>query len=599
MGHGWGMVTNEGDPAFLGVALARLRRGLELTIDELAASAGVHRKTIIQIEAGRVSPRVATLGKIADALGAPLAELLEVPRNDSRPPGGSARATTFNDLWANAVAEHGSRTFLVFREDDGGVTEWTYSTFDTAVSKVAGALAAAGVRAGQAIHVALKNSPAFVAIWLAAARLGAWIVSADPFSPPRDIASQIRRTGARVGVYGDTRARAYEAATSGFAFQAIRVSETAADLAPGTVLTSSGRGTEAHRAKPGDRLVLMFTSGTTSEPKGVELTQANYLQAARSMSESIHLNSTHRWFVTLPIFHGNAHFLCFAPAIAAGASVAMASSFSASQWLAQAHTLRVTHASLFAAPIRMILARSPETAPELALEHVWFAQKLGASHYSEFADLVGTRPRQLYGLTECVSIVSADMRDIPDSESIGRPFPGRQVRLLNPDTGEPVAAGQPGIITVRGTRGSDIFAGYLDDPAKTAESLLRVDGEDWFSTGDLARRNPDGTLQFVGRLDDVIKVAGENVSLTEVEAVLAEAPGVLEVAVVGVEDQIRDRVPVAYLVPRDPNDPPDMSAVAAWADRHLPPAARPRRWHLISELPRTSVGKIRRFQLAQ
>ena len=119
----------------------------------------------------------------------------------------------------------------------------------------------------------------------------------------------------------------------------------------------------------------------------------------------------------------------------------------------------------------------------------------------------------------------------------------------------------------------------------------------WFLTGDLAARTPAGPLRFVGRADDMIKVAGENVSLTEVEAVLAQAPGVLEVAVLARPDAVRDVVPVAYGVARDRDDPPSADALAAWAARELAPQARPREGHLIDGLPRTSVGKVRRFKI--
>ena len=113
----------------------------------------------------------------------------------------------------------------------------------------------------------------------------------------------------------------------------------------------------------------------------------------------------------------------------------------------------------------------------------------------------------------------------------------------------------------------------------------------------VARVADDGALRFVGRRDDVIKVSGENVSLTEVEATLAQAPGVLECAVLGRPDPVRDMVPVAYVVPRDREHPPTVSDLAEWSERNLAAAARPRDWHLIEALPRTSVGKVRRFKL--
>lgn len=504
---------------------------------------------------------------------------------------------TFHALWEQTVAEHGTDPFLIFRGGGGEIDEWTYSQFNDVVRDTAGALAAAGVRAGEPLHLALKNSPAFIAVWLAAARMGAWIVSVDPFSATRELTSQIDRTGARVGIYGESRADVYTAAVDSAKFHAIAVAENAADVRPGGALASSHAAPASPPINPNARLAVMFTSGTTSEPKGAELTQANYLGCALAMSSAIDLAPRHRWFVTLPLFHGNAHFYCFAPAIAVGASVALTDTFSASGWFGQAAELAATHASLFAAPIRMILARRPAGAPTLELEHLWFAQSLGPAHYAEFADLVGVKPRQLYGLTESVVVVTADLGDEPRHDSIGTAFPGREVRLLDPNTRQPVADDSPGILTVRGTPGYDLFAGYLNDPDKTAACMLTLDGQQWFSTGDLGRRLPDGTLQFVGRIDDVIKVSGENVSLTEVEAVLAEAPGVLEVAVVAQPDPIRDYVPVAYVVPATPEDPPNLAALATWAEQHLAPVSRPRDWHLIDALPRTSVGKVRRFQL--
>ena len=143
----------------------------------------------------------------------------------------------------------------------------------------------------------------------------------------------------------------------------------------------------------------------------------------------------------------------------------------------------------------------------------------------------------------------------------------------------------------------DLFLEYLDDPAATGRALVSEDGTTWFRTGDMVARAADGALRFVGRRDDVIKVSGENVSLTEVEATVAQAPGVLECAVLGRADPVRDTVPVAYVVPRDRDHPPDLDDLARWAERNLAAAARPRDWHLIDELPRTSVGKVRRFKL--
>jgi len=385
----------------------------------------------------------------------------------------------------------------------------------------------------------------------------------------------------------------------GSALRTVALEETAADVAPGGRLRSADATPPAAvTVGPDARLAVMFTSGTTSQPKGVVLSQANYSTVAEVMSAAVDLRPDDRWLVVLPMFHANGQYYCFSPAIDVGASVALTASFSASRWVDTANELGATHASLFAAPIRMILARTAEDTKPARLRHVWFAQSLGRDHHRRFGELAGTLPRQLYGMTETIAIVTADRGDPPRHDVIGEPVPGRSVRLVDPVTHDDVEPGTPGMIAVAGERGVDLFAEYLDDPATTERTFLTDDrGTTWLLTGDLAVHTDGGALQFVGRADDVIKVAGENVSLTEVEAILAQAPGVLEVAVVARPDEIRDVVPVAYVVARDQGDPPTADELATWAARQLAPQARPREWHFIDALPRTSVGKVRRFEI--
>lgn len=504
-------------------------------------------------------------------------------------------ADTFQSTWTTAVKQHGDNPFLVFQAESGAQSRWTYAEFDEVVTRTAGALRAAGVSHGSSVHVVLRNCPAFIALWLATSRLGAWLVPVDPGSTARDIASQVQRVQPVVGVYSAHRADVYREGTNGTVPAVMELAEDETDLDESAVLHGDFRAV-AEPVTPLDRLAVMFTSGTTSEPKGVVLTQANYAVAAETMASVTDLQARHRWLVTLPLFHANAQYYCFAPAIAVGASVALTATFSASRWVAQARHLDATHASLFAAPIRMILARCSPAEPPLTLEHVWFAQSLGAEHYERFARLVGTRPRQLYGMTETVAIVCADTGETPRHDVIGWPVAGRRIRIEEVG-GDSCPPEIPGELKVLGKPGIDLFSGYLDDPATTAKAFRETEEGTWFATGDLLTTNEDGILRFVGRVDDVIKVSGENVSLTEVEATVAQAPGILDVAIVARPDPVRDAVPVAYFVARDPQNPPREPELVEWAALNLPPAARPRQWNLIGELPRTSVGKVRRFRI--
>ena len=208
--------------------------------------------------------------------------------------------------------------------------------------------------------------------------------------------------------------------------------------------------------------------------------------------------------------------------------------------------------------------------------------------------MIGCRPRQLYGMTETIPAVLTDEAAHPIASAMGYVTAGCDVQVQRPD-GTQAAPGEIGEIVVGGEPGVTLFAGYLDDPETTAASFR--DG--WFLTGDRAWRDEAGRFYFDGRRSDVLKVAGENVSTVEVEQVLAEHPAVLEAAVVGMPDDVRDEVPVGFVVAADPAHPPTVDELHQWCEERLTKSKRPREITLVDELPRTSVGKIRKFLLRE
>ncbi len=469
----------------------------------------------------------------------------------------------------------------MFEQPDGQVVRWTYEQFDHAVTAVAAGLVERGVTPGDAVHLALTNCPAFVAVWLAANRLGAWIVPSDPQGRVPELVDHIERTRPRAGFCGADRGEVYRRAVADARpeLPVVAVDEALGDL---SALAGAAR-VDWPAVGARDRAAVMFTSGTTGRPKGVEITQANYAFTAQVMASAAELVPDDRQLVVLPLFHANAQYYSIAPAIAVGASVALMPAFSASGFLPQAARHRATCASLFAAPLRMILARGGPTEG-VGLRHCWYAQNITGDQYETLADWFGCRPCQLYGMTETIPAVLTEPTGDPVPSSMGRVTPGCRVQVRD---GEVLVGGEPGLT---------LFAGYLDDPATTAASFT-VDG--WFRTGDRARVEPDGRHYFDGRHADVLKVAGENVSVVEVESVLAAHPAVLEAAVVGAPDPVRDEVPAAFVVPVDPADPPATEELASWCRERLAKAKQPRTFTLMDELPRTSVGKIRKFLLHQ
>ena len=498
---------------------------------------------------------------------------------------------TFARRWAEAVATGPDRPFLAFEDPSGAVTEWSYGEFDAVAAAVAGGLWARGVRPGSAVHLALTNSPAFVATWLAAARLGAWIVPSDPRATAGELAGHLSRTRPVVGLCGAERAGVYaEAATGG---PSVIVVDEADPCVPADLLGRALDRTEVPEPGPRDRLAVMFTSGTTSAPKGVEVTQANYAFAGDVMAAAAALGPTDRQLVVLPLFHANAQYYSFASAISTAASVALVHAFSASAFLAQAARHRATHASLFAAPMRMILARGATPVEGLRLRHVWYAQNVTDEQHATLAALFGCPPRQLYGMTETIPAVLTNRAVGAVPSSMGVTTLGCEVDLRAAGGG-PCPDGETGEVVVRGRRGVSIFEGYLDDPATTCASF---DDDGWFHTGDLAHRDTAGRYYFDGRRSDVLKVAGENVSVVEIEAVLSQHPAVLEAAVIGEPDPIRDEVPVGFVVLRPDAPAAGPEDFAQWCGERLSKPKRPVRIEIVDELPRTSVGKIRKFLL--
>ena len=180
----------------------------------------------------------------------------------------------------------------------------------------------------------------------------------------------------------------------------------------------------------------MFTSGTTGRPKGVEITQANYAFAGTAMAAAAGLEPDDRQIVVLPLFHANAQYYSFASAIARRRCRGAVRTFSASRFVEQAARHEATHASLFAGPIRMILARGgpiSTDAPPLRLRHCWFAQNLADEQYDTFAGWIGCRPRQLYGMTETIPAVLTDTTDDPQPDSMGTVTDGCELEIHDED----------------------------------------------------------------------------------------------------------------------------------------------------------------------
>jgi carnitine-CoA ligase len=511
---------------------------------------------------------------------------------------------------ATLLARHAAdpaRVFAVVEDDRGGTTVISYAQQLARARAVAGALAALGVEAGDRVHLHTANCPEFFDTWFATALLGAVLVPTGPQSTAAELRYVLEQATPAVslaapGLREPVSAAAGLAQSGGSAApRIVALYGNEADALPALAQRAEpvplpGPGdpeTASARAPDTRTAAILYTSGTTSRPKGVLVTHANYLTVGTAMSDHLSITEQDRWLIALPLFHANAQYYCTMSALAAGASIALAPRFSASGWARQAAGHEATLASLFAAPIRMILAQPPgEAETRSRLRAVLFAQNLTDSQASAFEHRFGTRLLQLYGMTETVLPPTVN----PDSaarrwSSIGRALPGVGLRAAG-QNGVPVPPGIPGELLVRGVPGVTLAAGYYRDPGATAAAFRGG----WLHTGDLVRLDGDGFAYFADRARDMIKRSGENVSAGEIERVAASHPAVAECAAIGVPDPVRDEAIVLVAVPA-PGAAPRPDELIAWCASRLAPYKVPGSVVFTDALPRTSVGKIAKAQL--
>jgi crotonobetaine/carnitine-CoA ligase len=484
----------------------------------------------------------------------------------------------------DGAARHPDRELLVFEDGAGDVSTYSWRLLHERSLAVAAHLAGLGVRPGDRVHLHLPNRPEFLLTWFAAAQLGAAIVPTNVAATAPELAYILEHAGPRVSVTDTAGARTVRAAR---------------ELAgvPGAVVVCEqvdllGLPAAADRTwplpAPEDELAVMYTSGTTSRPKGVRITHANYVFAGEVVAAALRLTPEDRFLTVLPLFHANAQYYSTMGTLVSGGTLLLASRFSASRILEQAVRLRATVASLFAAPMRMILAQEPVPLwREHALRVVVFAQRLTHDELARWDALVGAPLLQLYGMTETIGPpLMNPLHGERRHDTIGRPVLGYTCRVVRED-GSPTDVGEQGELLIGGIPGVSLMQGYLHDPQATASVL--ADG--WLRTGDVVSVDGDGYVTFIDRTKDMIKRAGENVAASEVEAVLLEHPRVLEAAVFGVPDDVRDERVIAYVVTRSGRGA-DGDELIAWCAERLARFRVPEHIELVSELPRTAVGKV-------
>ncbi|PSK63716.1 Acetyl-coenzyme A synthetase [Micromonospora sp. MH33] len=495
--------------------------------------------------------------------------------------------------WFDVLAEGNDGTALRIVEADGGEGSWSYAELSRRSNRVANWLRARGVRPGDRLILMLGNQLELWETILAAIKLRAVIIPATPLLGPADLADRLARGAARHVVVGAEHAGKFAQVAGDYTRIAVGAPvggwhDYADAYGADEVFTPDGP------TRAGDPLLLYFTSGTTARPKLVEHTHASYPVGHLSTMYwiglrpgDVHLN------ISSPGWAKHAWSNVFAP-WNAGATVFVYnySRFDPAGLMAAMDRCGVT--SFCAPPTvwRMLiqadltqLARPPRSV-------VGAGEPLNPEVIEQVEAAWGVTVRDGYGQTETTAQIGNPPGAPVKPGSMGRPLPGYVVRLVDPVTGE---VGDDGEVCLDlAHRPTALMVGYHGDEELTATAMR--DG--WYHTGDIASRDADGYLTYVGRTDDVFKASDYRVSPFELESVLLEHEAVAEAAVVPSPDPVRLAVPKAYVVlaPGWAPGPETAAALFAHSRDRLAPYLRVRRLEF-ADLPKTISGKIRRTEL--
>lgn len=505
---------------------------------------------------------------------------------------------TLNDLLAERVERAPDKTWMVFEDRTGTVSELTYSQFADRVQTTAQGLHSHGVRRGDPVVVHLRNCPEFVITWFALARLGAVMVPSNVANSAPEMEHIVTHADVVAAVtqpdYLDV---LQKVAADSSSLRTIVVARSAQDEMGTTenLVTFDGL-KQGQGPLPDidldneDVMQMLFTSGTTARPKGVLLTHANALHAGERTARGLGLDSSDRCLTSLPVFHVNAQCLTVLGALTAGATCILLEEFSASRYWDQLREHHATQTSVVAMQVRTMLARPPsDTDGQHKVRRFVYAINVTDSEKEAFENRFAVRFINAYGLSEAMTLVAMSPVFGPQRwPSVGLPATDRVVRIVG-DDGEDVMPGDVGEIVVGGVPGRTIMKGYFNDQEATTAVLC--DG--WLRTGDHGYLDEVGYLYFFDRRKDVIKRAGENVSASEVESVLIDHPGIVEAAVIGVTDPVRDEAVKAFIVLNE-TGAPTIEEIKDWCSGRLARFKVPTLFDVRDELPKTSIGKIQK-----
>ena len=451
---------------------------------------------------------------------------------------------------------------------------FTFGDLDDRSNRLAHLLRARGIGAGDRVCVYLANCVEMVDVYLACVKLCAIFVPINILYRGREIGHILNDAGPKIVISNE-------------AFESKVAIRSPAELTAEAAACSNGRPAVA---VDGDAPAgIIYTSGTTGVSKGAVLTHNNFASNAQTLTACWQISPSDRFLLALPLFHIHALGNGLHCWLLSGCRMRLLERFEHRKAAAEFLDFRPT--LFFGVPT--IYVRLLDIDGNAAREIGGFMRlfvsgsaALPAQVLEEFRERFGHTILERYGMSETFMNIGNPYIGERRAGSIGLPFPGVSVHLLDPAY-QPVADGETGEIYLKGP---NIFSGYWQREEATRASFH----EGWFRTGDLATRSPDGYYTLCGRKSDLIISGGFNIYPREIEEFLQEQDEVAEAAVVGRPDRLRGEVPVAFVVLKAAVEP---AVLAGRCRNQFASFKVPREFIPVESLPRNAMGKIQKHLL--
>lgn len=530
---------------------------------------------------------------------------------------------TLRDLWQSVVERKGRRHFLTFQNRVGDVFEYTYAAFDEDVNRIANVFLDLGIEKGDHVALHLHSSPEFLMCLFGLAKIGAVAVPINEQYLADEAEYILENSDAICVVVEPLFYETYqELLARGHYFPKGVVVARAGTESPKSNIDFSSIYTPLGTVEEGqqgiydfwmmrceqsailrdscelasdDPVQIIYTSGTTSRPKGVVLTHANMVFSGLYGDWEVSLRDSDRVLTSMPACHSNFQLAALMPVITAGASLIIVEKYSATRFMKQIRHYKATVIQCVAMMLRTLLLQpvDPEEKNHCVREVLYFIPITDAEK-EEFEQRFNMRIMNTYGSTESIGWAITDppvgARNWP---SVGRAGLGYKARICDMEDNE-LPPGEVGEIQIKGERGRSVMLEYYNNPEAT-ENTFSVDG--WLKTGDQGYQDDNGWFYFVDRKVNMVKRSGENISTTELEEILEQHPAIAEAAVIGVPDPIRDQAIKAF-VRFAPGESMTLAEVEQYCKDHMASFKVPTFYEVVEDFPRTCSMKIEKKLLS-